>query len=304
MRGCKRVAGGAVGKRLVCRMERVLNFYLDDDKRARAEAGIGIFGAVVGVVRAAGWEVRYAGQQAEVAGAGYHLVYNRAVEGAFCFSLRRCYLEKFYRIEATNDRWDWEVAGLPFVAEPGKAWFQRYWREQLFRGLTIAQGGYIFMPLQGKLLQRRHFQMASPIEMIRATLQADPVRRIVATLHPREVYSDVELDALRGIERFELVAGSMPVLAGCDYVATQNSSMALTGFFADKPAVLFARIDFHHIAASVARLGVAGAFAAVQQPQPFAAYLHWFFKKQALAASGDGHAVQIADRLRAHGWPL
>ena len=285
-------------------MDRVLNFYLDGDKRARAEAGIGIFGAVLGVVRAAGWEVRYAGQEGEVAGEGYHLVYNRAVEGAFCFSLRRCYMEKFYRIEATNDRWDWEVASLPFSPETGKAWFQRYWREQLFRGQSITQGGYIFMPLQGKLLQRRHFQMASPVEMITATLAADPARRIVATLHPREIYSDAELTALRGIARFELVTGSLQVLAGCDYVVTQNSSMALTGFFADKPAVLFARIDFHHIAASVARLGVAGAFAAVHHPQPYAAYLHWFFKRQALAASGEGHEVQIADRLRAHGWPL
>lgn len=285
-------------------MERVLNFYLDGDKRARAEAGIGIFGAVVGVVRAAGWEVRYAGQQAEVAGEGYHLVYNRAVAGAFCFSLRRCYLDKFYRIEATNDRWDWEVAGLPFSPERGKLWFQRYWREQLFRGLTIASGGYIFMPLQGKLMQRRHFQAASPVEMIHATLAADPARRIVATLHPREIYSDAELSALRGIARFELVTGSLPVLAGCDYVVTQNSSMALTGFFADKPAVLFARIDFHHVAASVARLGMRRAFAAVQQPQSYASYLHWFFKQQALAASGDGHQAQIAERLRAHGWPL
>jgi hypothetical protein len=285
-------------------MERMLSFYLDGDKRARAEAGDGIFGAVVGVVRSAGWKVRYLGQDAEIAGDGYHLVYNRAVEGPFCFSLRRCYLEKFYRIEATNDRWDWQVAGLPFFATPGQAWFQRYWRERLFGGLTFARGGYIFMPLQGKLLQRRHFQAASPIEMIRATLAADPERRIVATLHPREVYSEAELDALRGIERFELSQGSLTVLAGCDYVVTQNSSMALTGFFADKPAVLFARIDFHHIAAAVARLGVAGAFAAVHRPQPYASYLHWFFKRQALAASGDGREMQIAARLRAHGWPL
>lgn len=285
-------------------MQRVLNFYLGDDKRARAEAGIGIFGAVVGVVKAAGWEVRYAGQAAEVMGEGYHLVYNRATEGRFCFVLRRCYLEKFYRIEASNDRWDWEVAGLPFSAAPGQAWFQRYWRERLFCGLAVTRDGYIFMPLQGKLLQRRHFQAASPIEMIRTTLAADPVRRIVATLHPREMYSDAELDALRGIERFELVQGSLPVLAGCDYVVTENSSLALTGFFAGKPAVLFARIDFHHIAASVARLGAMGAFAAVHRPQPYASYLHWFFKQQALAASGDGHEMQIAARLRAHGWPL
>lgn len=281
-----------------------MNFYLDGSRRSRAEAGDGIFGAVVRVVQAAGWDVRYAGQAAEIAGEGYHLVYNRATEGPFCFSLRRCYLEKYYRIEETNDRWDWDVAGLPFPGKPGQAWFQRYWAERLFRGLTIAQGGYIFMPLQGKLLQRRHFQAASPIEMIRATLAADPKRRIVATLHPREVYSEAEIEALRGIERFDLVTGSLAWLAGCDYVVTQNSSLALTGFFAGKPAVLFGRIDFHHIAASVRRLGVAGAFEAVKQPQPYADYLHWFFKKQALCEVGDDRDVRIAARLRAHGWPL
>lgn len=285
-------------------MERVLNFYLDDNRRAKAEAGEGIFGAVVGVVRAAGWEVRYAGPEAGIAGKGYHLVYNRAVEGPFCFSLRRCYLDKYYRIEATNDRWDWDVAGRAFPGKPGQAWFQRYWSERLFRGLKMERGGYIFMPLQGKLLQRRHFQAASPVAMIRATLAADPKRRIAATLHPGEVYSDAEIEALRGIERFELVADSLPFLAGCDYVVTENSSLALTGFFAGKPAVLFARIDFHHIAAPVHRLGVAGAFEAVQQPQPYADYLHWFFKKQALCEVGDDRDAQLATRLRAHGWPV
>lgn len=285
-------------------MKRVLWFYLDDSRRALAEAGQGIFGAVVAVVKAAGWQVFYRGQRADIEGEGFHLVYNRAVEGPFCFSLRRCYLEKYYRIEATNDRWDWDVAGLKFPGKPGQAWFQRYWAERLFRGLTIAEGGYIFMPLQGKLLQRRHFQAASPIEMIRATLAADPQRRIVASLHPRESYSDAELAALRGIERFELVKGSMPWLAGCDYVVAENSSLALQGFFANKPAVLFARIDFHHIAASVGQIGVASAFAAVQRPQPYADYLFWFFKKQALCEVGDDSAARLTDRLRALGWPL
>lgn len=285
-------------------MERVLTIYLDEGRRAKAEAGLGIFGSVAAVVQAAGWQVRYGPQDAEIAGAGYHLVYNRAVEGPLCFSLRRCYLEKYYRIEATNDRWDWDVASLPFPGKPGQAWFQGYWRDRLFGGLTISENGYIFMPLQGKLLQRRHFQAASPIEMIKATLAADPARRIVASLHPREVYSDAELAALQGIERFELVTGSLPWLAGCDYVVTENSSLALTGFFANKPAVLFARIDFHHIAASVGRLGVVGAFEAVQNKQPYADYLAWFFKKQALCEVGDDSTARIAERLRALGWPV
>lgn len=284
---------------------KLLNFYLDATKRRLAETGEGIFGGIVAAVRAAGWQTTYRGQTEEVSGPGYHLLYNRPVDDPFCLSLRRCYLENYYRIEATNDRWDWDVADLRFPAQKGPGWFQTYWRDRLFMGETMGQGGYIFMPLQGKLLQRRHFQAQSPVDMIHATLMADPGRQIIATLHPREVYSDAERAALQGIDRFTLASSkSMPLLAGCDYVVTENSALALTGYFAAKPAVLFARIDFHHIAGLVPKQGVAAAFAKARQPQPFADYLWWFFKKNAICAVGDGSAAQIEKRLRDHGWPL
>ncbi len=41
---------------------------------------------------------------------------------------------------------------------------------------------------------------------------------------------------------------------------TQNSAVAMTGYFFHKPSVLFGRIDFHHIAANVHELGVDEAF--------------------------------------------
>ena len=58
--------------------------------------------------------------------------------------------------------------------------------------------------------------------------------------------------------------GAAEALAACDLVVTQNSAVAFNGYFFHKPAVLFAEIDFHHIAASVPRLGVAAAFRAVR----------------------------------------
>lgn len=287
-------------------LPHVLNFYLHDGQQGQALAGKGIFGKVCEAVKAAGWTVELRDDTETVGGPGFHLVYNRPVAELNCLSLRRCYLGHFYRIEPTNDRWNWEVASLKFDATGGKKWFQSYWQTEIFKDHAIHKGGYIFMPLQGKLLERRHFQVLSPIDMIKATLAADPTRHIYATLHPREVYSDAERKALTGLsDRFHLSPQpSLELLAGCDYVVTENSSLGLMGMFASKPLVLFARIDFHHIAGSVPRLGIDAAFDVVNKPTTYAPYLHWLFKEQAISAAADNAVDQILLRLRHHGWPI
>ena len=289
---------------------RILNFHLTEEKRVRVAAAGGIWPRVAAAAKTAGWQVVLKDADAPVGGDGYHLVYNQAVTEPFCLCLRRCHMDPFYRIEQTNDRWDWQVAGQTFTPRAAfseEEGFRRRWCNKLFNHVEISRQGHIFMPLQGKLLTRRHFQTASPVEMIYQTLAADPTRRILATLHPRETYSDAERAALAAIGgRFELTdQPSLTALAGCDYVVTENSSMALTGFFAKKPAVLFGRIDFHHIAASVPLLGADGAFSAVQsETPPFAAYLHWFFKRNAITSWADDAVDQIRQRFRQHGWPM
>lgn len=286
--------------------ERLLNFYLNDRQQAQAQASEGIFGAVIKAVTSAGWRVQLRSDDDATSGAGYHLLFNRAVLEPNCLSLRPCYLDHYFRIEATNDRWNWPVAKMPFTARPGSHWFQEYWRDRLFKGQSIRADGYIFMPLQGRLLLQRHFQAMSPIDMIKATLSADPKRRIVATLHPRETYSEEEREALKTLgNRFHLSdEPSKALLAGCDYVVTQNSSLGLIGYFALKPLVLFAQMDFHHIAGSVPKVGIDAAFQTVKKPQPFARYLHWFFKQQAICDVADDALAQITTRLQQHGWPL
>lgn len=291
--------------------DKVLHFYLDDGKRAQIAAGVaGIHTRIVNAVTDAGWRVELHPVEAPPPPNGYHLVYNRAVERPFCLCLRRCHMDPFFRIETSNDRWDWQVAGLKFDASktPKRAaGFQKRWRQRLFRGLDITRGGFIFMPLQGKLDAQRHFQSMSPFEMIEATLLAEPRRKIMATLHPKERYSESDIAKLcRFGPRFSLGPGpSMALLAGCDLVVTQNSGMALTGFFADKPAVLFARIDFHHIAAPVADLGAAAAFSAANaELPPFAGYLDWYFRRQAINATAAEAEDQIGARFQHHGWPM
>ena len=289
---------------------KILNFYLTAEKRARVAVAGGILPRVAQAARTAGFQVELKDLDDPVDGDGYHLVYNRAVTEPFCLCLRRCYMDPFYRIEDTNDRWNWQVAERTFTPRPAfseEEGFRNRWRNKLFDHAEITCQGHIFMPLQGRLLTRRHFQACSPIEMIHQTLAADPTRRIIATLHPGETYSGAELAALDAIAgRFEIVdKPSISVLANCDYVVTQNSALALTGFFADKPAVLFAKSDFHHIAASVPALGIGAAFkAVVGEKAQFAAYLHWFFKRNAITSWADDAVDQIRQRFREHGWPM
>lgn len=281
-----------------------------------AEGKGGILNRLTETVAARGWSFVLHPETETAAlpvAEGYHIVLNRPVIGPHSLTLRRCYRDPFWRIEPTNDRWDWQVAKTTF--RPGQvsgSWgnFHATWRARIFGDTPITRQGHILMPLQGKLLQHRHFQAMSPVDMIRATLQADPVRPILATLHPKESYQADDIAALTALAaeepRFCLSdLPSLGLLASCDYVVTQNSSVALTGYFAEKPAVLFARIDFHHIAGSVPESGVAAAFARALGPAPaFARYLFWFFKRNSIIAWADDVHEQIAARLRHHGWPI
>jgi hypothetical protein len=295
-----------------------LTLYLNDHQQQQlAEGRAGMVGLVKQSVEQAGWQTAILHDTEShlcAAKAGYHLMLNKPVPGPNAAVLRKCYLDPFWRIEPTNDRWDWEVSGLDF--EPARinperaAAFLDRWRTTLFKDTPIADQGHIFMPLQGKLTTRRHFQAQSPADMILTTLKSDPERQVLATLHPGEVYTKGELDRLAQIEqahpRFHLSSlASMDLLAGCSYVVTQNSGLALKGFFAKKPAVLFARIDFHHIAGVVPQIGPAGAFRHVRTAPPaFDAYVQWFFKWHAITVWSDSVMATIQARLRTLGWPI
>ena len=296
--------------------DKSVTIYLDWQQRQGLEKGRpGILQRVKRVFQAAGWPfvVRPEVERHEMMGkGGYHLVVGRDCGDPFCLNLRTAYLPDFWRIEDSNDRWNFSVAGRQFDPEKvdtNRAGdFVARWQPKALQGAT--REGFIFMPLQGVPLRRRHFQTMSPVEMIRATLAADPQRRVLATLHPKEKYGDNDLAELRDIAAAEpgfalSTEPSLDLLRRCDYVVTENSSLAFTGYFAQKPAVLFANIDFHHIARSVPKLGVARAFdgAAAHRPD-FARYLFWFLRWQAIAGFADDAEERITARLRDHGWPM
>lgn len=289
---------------------KTLHFYVPPWLFDRISHRGSIFSHVVGAVQSVGWQVSLHGEDDPVVPGGYHLLYNRPVTRPQTLVLRKCGFAPFFRIEATNDRWDWTVARADFATDKGGEWFRKYWCGELFKGLTIAQGGYVFMPLQGRLLQQRHFQAASPLAMVETALQYDPNRIIRATLHPREVYSPEEHAALAALSRrsngrFEISQmPSMALLAGCDYVVTQNSTLALIGMFAQKLPILFAEIDFHHVAGSVPHMGLDRAYKQIGRPRRWGAYLHWYFKENAITERDETAPQAILARLAALGWPV
>ena len=94
------------------------------------------------------------------------------------------------------------------------------------------------------------------------------------------------------------------LLPRCDYVATENSSVAVMGYFLGKPALLFGQIDFHHIAGSVPIQGLSQAYETINGPEPdYARYLYWFFQMQALNVWRPEFAERLLARLSEHGWP-
>lgn len=243
---------------------------------------------------------------------GWSLFHMQEPLGPRCLVLRRAYHYPFWRIEATHERWNFAMARTGFdpqaVERAAAAKFTDFWRKRIHGAVQTRRAGFIYMPLQGRLTEHRSFQSMSPLSMIETTLAADPGREIRATLHPRETYFPEEINALDTLTarhpRLRIVAHDPALLTDCDHVVTQNSSVALNGYFLGKRAVLFAGIDFHHIAGSVPRDGIGAAFASLDAPEPdFAAYLYWFFKQTCINGGAPEAEAQILSHLRQHGWP-
>lgn len=289
-------------------------------RQSVAGGGHNFFARIEAVCRGAGMAVHVLsnspGDKARAARDGaWSLMHMEPPLGARSVTVRRAYYYPFWSIEGTEKRWEFQSAKARFDAcdVPAKeaARFAGYWRKRLFSDMgDVGRDGFVYVPLQGRLTARRSFQSTSPIEMVEAVLEHDPGRRVVATLHPSEIYDEEEIAAL---ERLENRHGRLTVMMGgigqllprCDYVVTENSSVGFAGLFLGKPLVLFARIDFHHVALKVAELGVAEAIGrAPETDRDFDDYLWWFLQHMAINAGRPEAEDRIAARLRALGWPV
>ncbi|WP_299349151.1 hypothetical protein [uncultured Shimia sp.] len=293
-------------------------FYLPDGLRESAEAGEHNFiGKIEAVVRAADMDVTFRPpSQARAGDKGFSLFHMQNPLNDRGVTIRRAYFYPFWQIERSNQRWDWDVARARFQVQPEDRQdaqnFYKFWQKRLFQEplRDVGRDGFVYVPLQGRLLEQRSFQECSPMRMLQHVLDSDPAKRVIAALHPKEHYGPDEISALEALEskvdRLEIRLGDMePLLAHCDYIVTQNSGVAFSGFFFGKPSVLFAKIDFHHITANVSDLGVQGAFDAIGDHDPdYAGYVWWFLQQMSVNAGRPEAEDKIRNRLSALGWPV
>ena len=302
--------------------DKTLRFYLDEDLKTSAEKGAHNFiGKVAGVAQAAGFDVEYhtnslASRHASADLGGYAMFHMDAPTHARALTMRRAYYYPFWQIETSAKRWDWRVAKTPFevgdVDRDVADRFFKFWRKRLFANKADrpTHDGYVYVPLQGRLTEHRSFQTCSPIKMIEHTLAQDTFRKVVATLHPNEAYSKDELETLETLAkqhtRLTVRTGGMEeLLAGCDYVVTQNSSAGFTGFLFQKPCITFAKIDFHHMTAHVPDIGIEHAFGEITEMQPdYAGYVWWFLQKMSINAGRPEAEDDIRAALIRSGWPM
>ncbi|MCT2539747.1 hypothetical protein [Sedimentimonas flavescens] len=297
----------------------LLWIYLDAPTLGRVRAGQHNFLArLIGAVQGAGWQVNLrestlAERLAAPGREGYALYHMEEPTHDRALTCRRAYVGAFWRIERVAARWDWPVAKARFEPETvdpvAAARFVDHWRNRLYSSKSLpSDAGFCFLPLQGRLLETRSFQAMSPVAMIKETLARTDLP-VLATLHPRESYTAEEITALERLAarhprlRIEK-GGSDAALRNCRFVVTQNSSLAFEGYFHRKPAVLFARIDFHHIAGSVPRDGIDVAFASLKTRSEFDRYLFWFLQKRALNAGRPEFEAALLGHLRKRGWPI
>lgn len=302
--------------------EKTLIFYLEPAFRERAEAGkVNFVNKIVSAFASCGFGSEFQGNSdAEVLGSighpGYSFYLMEEPISPRGLTMRLVYFYPFWRIEKTGKRWEWDVAQTEF--HPGSAnrteavSFVRQWRKRLYGTTELgAEGnGHVYIPLQGRLKGHRSFQAMRPLDMIKATLKSEKSRKIVLGLHPNETYEKDELHALHKLiedhPRLSLSdADLVDLVRGADYIVTQNSAVALTGYFFHKPAVLFGRIDFHHIASNVHELGVKEAFRQVKNASPdYDSYLFWFLQKMSINAGRDDVESRILETVRARGWQV
>lgn len=304
----------------VCHMKQpeIITFYMEPELCKSAQAGDHNFiGKMAGVLIRAGLDVQYAplGVRGAPTEQGRSMSHIKSPPDSRGLCFRRVYHYPFWQIEQSAERWSWDVAQAVFEPDPDEAKeaarFYGFWQNRLFGEApqSATRSGYIYVPLQGKIADHRPFQICSPLEMIEHSLARTDLP-VVATLHPNERYEKAEIAALKKLEqaqdRLTVETGGMEdLLKGCDFIVTQNSSVAFNGYFFGKPSLLFRKADFHHIAvqADIADLGA--GFTKVKHIAPdYAAYTHWFWQNNSINAGRPEAEEKIAARFRRFGWPI
>jgi len=173
----------------------------------------------------------------------------------------------------------------------------------------VSAGGYVLVALQGVIGRRRFWQSMSPVEMVQTTIEQEQARKILIKLHPREVYSTEDMNALNALvdgDRVQIVQGDLDaLLAGCGYTVSMNSTVSFKGLLNRKPGVLFGDAEFNHVFQKVRSKDVVSCFVDVMdETVDFEKYVYWYLRRQHLWNFKPSIQDDILRGCRVMGWEL
>ena len=300
-------------------MGKELGIYLDEESRARIEAGThNFYGRLIRAFEGRGFAVSLHDDSASARHQsarrpGYSLFHHHPPSHGRALQLRQTAILPFWHVEKARSRAQFRLARAEFrpdeIDGAAAKGFFRFWRRKLIAEGGGDAGGHVLVLLQRDLLAPAGAAGLNAIEMIRATLDQERFRRVVLLPDPDAALSEPEMQALEALADGERVAlrrrGLGPLLAGCDYVVTQNAPMALRAVLHRKPVILFAEAEFHHVCLHAGPGTLARAYRNVLSRRvAYAKYFYWFLKLNCINAGAPDAGEQILQSCRHFGWEL
>lgn len=249
-------------------------------------------------------------------GANYHIFYIDGAVGPHALNVRKAHFYPFWSLENAGNRRAPRVTQLEFEpSDINGIIAQEFFNKICVRNLPahpprIDENDFVFVPLQGHILEKRSWQFATTDQMIRSIVQHDPDRKILVKPHPKERYSRAEKSYISSLSDLENVtitdADTNSLLSQCAYVVTQNSAVAFEGFLYQKAAILFAQSDFAHICETVKDPALAAdAFAKISLHRPaFEKFIFWYLQLNCINAGRDDAEHVILRMVRDCGWDI
>lgn len=204
---------------------------------------------------------------------------------------REAWRPPFWRIEARYDRWDWEIASLPFNPEnmDGGEAADFCARLRKWHGIPVAKGDVVIIALQEVLTRQRDFQSCAPLQMVEQVV-AEAIGPVRIVRHPRGKLTDAEVAALQKMATrpgVRTVDGpTEPLLSDAGRFATMNSTTTIAALLAGVPVTHFANSEFHHLSGKIITRDIAER------------YVYWLLTTACIRAGQDDAVAQITSRLQ------
>ncbi len=246
----------------------------------------------------------------------YHIFDINGASGPRSLNVRKAHFYPFWSLENAGNRYAPRISQLEFnPSEINGIVAQDFFNKICVRNLPahpeiLPKDDFVFIPLQGRLLKQRKWQFSTTNDMINTVLAQEPNRQILVKPHPREDYTAAEKSYIQALSEYPRITiterDTFSLLSQCAYVATQNSAVAFTGFLYQKPAILFANADFHHICQTVKTSDQAAeAFQKISETRPdFEKYIYWYLQMNCINAGRDNAVETILNMARNCGWQV